>query len=59
MKNKLNPKKPKLVLAKPPKPVNQMTEAERREWAEQIAQGLKPKISEQIVSTHEGARRGV
>ena len=35
--------KPSLVLAKPPKPPNQMTDAEIDEWARQIARGLKPK----------------
>ncbi len=44
MQNKSNPNK--LVLAKAPKPVNQMTEAEIREWAELIAQALNPKTSQ-------------
>ncbi len=32
---------PKLILAKPPKPVNEMSQAERRAWAKEIFDAMK------------------
>jgi len=45
MPNKSEPAKSRYVLAKPPKPIKDMTEEEIRTWAEQLAQGLKLKSS--------------